>query len=259
MKICSTCQNPLTVLVNPGDRQDADVVDASSSTHHAYMVDDDVELQCGCHFHWQCLLDAYIVTECANCGNNVANGTEHVDQKVVCNIKNEGGLQEDVDILPLLLEESYLRAFPEERRPRAFLEFCAEGDIEAIVALLDDDDDDGDDEDDGDGEDVTENRIDPLRYQDPINSLSSGLHIAIAHERIEVAWLLLLLATTLPMSQFPSEVLQAADRLQLSREDQSGKVDIRTLKDGEGMTPAQRAGSAGDMWNDWLTSGRLIA
>lgn len=52
MKICSTCQNPLTVLVNPGDGQDADVVDASSSTHHAYMVDDDVELQCGCHFHW---------------------------------------------------------------------------------------------------------------------------------------------------------------------------------------------------------------
>lgn len=170
----------------------------------------------------------------------------------MCNIKNEGGLQEGVDILPLLVEESYLRAFPEERRPRAFLEFCAEGDIEAIVALLDDDDD-------GDGEDVTENRIDPLRYQDPINLLSSGLHIAIAHGRIEVAWLLLLLATTLPMSQFPSEVLQAADRLQLSRRDQSGKVDIRTLKDGEGMTPAQRAGSAGDIWNDWLTSGRLIA
>lgn len=44
------------------------------------------------------------------------------------------------------------------------------------------------------------------------------------------------------MSEFPSEVLQAADRLQLSRGNQSGKVDIRTLKDGEGMTPAQHAG-----------------
>lgn len=184
----------------------------------------------------------------------VAYGIEHVDQKMLCNITNEGGLQEGVDILPLLVEESYLKTFPEERRPRAFLEFCAEGDIEAIVTLLDDDGDDNDDD-----EDVAEEKIDPLRYQDPINSLSSGLHIAIAHGRIEVVWLLLLLASTLPMSQFPSEVFQAADRLQLSRGDQSGKVDIRTLKDGDGMTPAQRAGSAGDMWNDWLTSGRLTA
>lgn len=196
----------------------------------------------------QCLLDAYIITECSNCEKMVATCKEPVDQKVLCNITNEGGLQEGVDILPLLVEESYLRTFPEERRPRAFLEFCAEGDFEAIVNLLDDD-----------GEESTENKIDPLRYQDPIGLPRSGLHIAIKHERIEVVWLLLLLASTLPKSQFPSEVLRAADRLQLSREDQSGKVDIRTLKDGEGMTAAQLAESAGDMWNDWLTSGRLIA
>lgn len=194
------------------------------------------------------------MTECPECEKTVASGTENVDQKVLCNIKNEGGLQQGVDILPLLVEESYLKAFPEERRPRAFLEFCSEGDIEAIVDLLDDD---GDDED-GDDEDVTKIKIDPLRYQDPTCSLS-GLHIAIKHGRIEVAWLLLLLASTLPISQFPSEVLQAVDRLQLSREDQSGKVDIRTLKNGEGMTPAQLAGSAGDMWTEWLTSGRQIA
>lgn len=52
MKICSTCQNPLTVLVNPEDEHDSDLIDTSSSTNHSFMVDDDVELQCGCHFHW---------------------------------------------------------------------------------------------------------------------------------------------------------------------------------------------------------------
>lgn len=133
----------------------------------------------------QCLLDAYIVTECPNCGRNVAIGTEDVNQKALCNIKIEGGLHEGSDILPLLMEESYPRAFPEERRPRAFLEFCAEGDSQAIVALLDDDDDAEDDDDDA--EEVTENNIDPLRYQDLIYSPSSGLHIAIFHGRVEVA------------------------------------------------------------------------
>lgn len=52
MKICTTCQNPLTVFANLEIDQDADLIDASSSTDHGYMVDDDVELQCGCHFHW---------------------------------------------------------------------------------------------------------------------------------------------------------------------------------------------------------------
>lgn len=205
------------------------------------------------------------MTECPNCGKDVAGNTAYGDQQLLCNIKNEGGLQEGIDILPLLAEESYLKAFPEERRCRAFLEFCGDGDIEAIVDLLDDDDDDEDNEDDDENGRSAEDRgrniggIDVLRYQDSMDSMSTGLHVAITHGRTEVAWLLLLLASTLPMSQFPQEVLQAADQLQLSREDQNDKVDLRTLKDNEGMTAAQRAMAAGNMWTDWVTSGRLIA
>src|SRR5690242_17088937 len=59
-------------------------------------------------------------------------------------------LQTDLDILPLLTEESYLKAYPEDRKCRAFLEFCREGDYKAIVEMLQDDeigeDDDGDEE-----------------------------------------------------------------------------------------------------------------
>lgn len=188
----------------------------------------------------------------------------------MCNIKNEGGYQAGLDILPLLTEECYLKTFPDERRARAFLEFCREGDIEAIVGLLGDEDADEDEDEEcednekyeeteKDEEETKENRIDVLRYQDSTSLMESALHIAIRHGRIEVAWLLLLLASTLPISEFPPEVLQAAEQLHISREERCGKVDIRTLKNEEGMTAAELATVLGGLWHDWLTSGRLIA
>lgn len=219
-----------------------------------------------------CLLSSYTFTECPCCGKDLTKITEQGTQQVLCNIKNEGGYQACVDILPLLTEECYLKTFPDERRARAFLEFCREGDVEAIVGLLgeeaayEDDDDDEECEDDEkdeetekDGDETKENGIDVLRYQDSTSLMESALHIAIRHGRIEVAWLLLLLASTLPISEFPPEVLQAAEQLHLSREEQCGKVDIRTIKNEEGMTAAELASVLGGLWNDWLISGRLIA
>ena len=158
-------------------------------------------------------------------------------------------------MLPILTEESYLKAYPEERRCRAFLEFCGEGDVEAIVDLLNDG---------GDGEEDEENpdqsagySIDVLRYQDQIGSMGSGLHVAIQNQRVEVVWLLLLLASTLELDRFPAAILQAAQSLGIQREDQSAKVDIRSLKDFQGMTAEQRAASMAGNWTEWLQSGRL--
>lgn len=175
----------------------------------------------------------------------------------------------------MLTEECYLKTFPDERRARAFLEFCREGDIEAIVDLLGDEDVDEEGDEEGDGavegcedhgkseevekdEELKENRIDVLRYQDATNSMVSALHVAVKHGRVEVAWLLLFLASILPTSDFPMEVLQAAEQLHLSREEQSDKIDIRALKDEQGMTAADVATVLGGVWNDWLESGRLI-
>ncbi len=192
------------------------------------------------------------MTECPSCGRGISTTGASGEQQILCNLDNEGGLQAGLDILPLLTEESYLTVYPEERRCRAFLEFCTEGDVEAIVDLLDDDQDDV--------EDISDNmeaRKDVLRYQDPMGSMSSGLHAAILGGREEVAWLMLLLASDLPMNKFPAEVLQAAERFGVAREDQNGKIDVRILRDAEGMTGEQRAREIRGTWDTWIESGRL--
>ncbi len=202
----------------------------------------------------QCLLDSYSMSECPNCGRTLITITTTGEQQLLCNLKNEGGLQEGLDMLPILTEETYLKAFPEERKCRAFLEFCGEGDVEAIIDLLNDGDDgEGDEEVPSQG---VGHSIDVLRYQDQIGSMGSGLHVAVQNQKTEVAWLLLFLASALEVDQFPAAV-RAAQNLGIQREDQSGKADIRSLKDSHGMTAEQRAAGIGGAWTEWLQSGRL--
>jgi hypothetical protein len=172
------------------------------------------------------------------------------NQQVLCDLHNEGGLQEHLDILPLLTEESYLKAYPEERKARAFLEFCREGDVQAIVNMLQPDSDD---------EEAEGQPIDILRYQDPIGDMQSGLHAAVAGSSREVAWLLLLLASNYDLLQFPAEVFQEASALGIMREEQDGKVDIRTMKDSEGRTAEDLAREIDGVWHGWDGTGRLAA
>ncbi|KAI9724756.1 MAG: hypothetical protein M1812_000031 [Candelaria pacifica] len=256
MSTCVACQKPLVLQIEPEDDEDDEYEEmtefaAHEATSASITVPDDVELSCECHFHWQCLLDAYTVTECPNCSASLTSISSTSEQQVLCTLRNEGGLQEGLDILPLLTEEGYLHAFPNERRCRAFLEFCREGDIEAIVDLLQDDVDDSGDE--------NGQPIDVLRYQDPIGGMNSGLHIAILAQRSEVVWLLLLMASSLSLEQFPTEVLQAAEQMGISRNGQASNIDIRNLKDDEGKVPRDLATSVGGIWIEWATSGRLNA
>lgn len=155
------------------------------------------------------------MSECPNCGRTLTTTTSSGEQQLLCNLKNEGGLQERLDMLPILTEESYLKAYPDERRYRAFLEFCGEGDVEAVIDLLNDDDGEESEENSGQG---TGHRLDVLRYQDQIGSMGSGLHVAVQNQKMEVAWLLLLLASTLELDQFPAAILQAAQNLGVRRE-----------------------------------------
>ena len=195
------------------------------------------------------------MSECPKCGRNLITTKPSGEQQLLCSLKNEGGLQERLDILPILTEESYLKAYPEERKARAFLEFCGEGDVEAIVDLLNDGDDE--EEDQGTADSSAAHKLDILRYQDQFGSMGSGLHMAIQNQRMEVIWLLLLLASTLKMDEFPSAAVQAAQNLGIQRADQSGKADIRSLKDSQGTTAEQRAASIGGIWTEWIQSGRL--
>ena len=53
MAQCAACQLPLTIDVEQDDQSDDEQLrEASSSTETTQTVPDDVELGCGCHFHW---------------------------------------------------------------------------------------------------------------------------------------------------------------------------------------------------------------
>ncbi len=161
-----------------------------------------------------------------------------------------GGVQHNFDILPSASEEQYLRAYPEERVGHAFLEFCREGDIDAIVHLVKH-------SGSNDAEDETE-KIDVLRYQGTFESIEgSGLHVAIRYRLEQVAWLLLVLGSSLPWDQVPGTVLQTMKGLTLSKEDRSSEPDIRSLKDSKGWTAADLAKEVSG-WSEWVQSGRLI-
>ena len=193
------------------------------------------------------------MNHCPTCGKDALTRSTSGEEKILCNLHNEGGIQEGLDILPILKEESYLKAFPEERRCRAFLEFCAEGDVGAVLDLLNDDEDE---DEGGTGEEKIQ-PIDILRYQDQLGSMSSGLHQAISNGREEIAWLLLLLASNLELGKFPADIIQSAEMLGAKRGDQQGKVDIRNLKDAVGRTAEAFARETGGMWDSWVHSGRL--
>lgn len=176
--------------------------------------------------------------------------------KILVDLHNEGGLQKQIDIFPILKEESYLHAYPEERKCRAFLEFCREGDHRAIAELIkscssEEPEDEGDE-----GPSKTADEI--LRYQDTIGDMQSGLHAAAANGHREVAWLLLLLASDLAELEFPALVYQEAATLGVMREEQAGKVDIRSLKDVHGRTAEDVARQEGGIvWHGWIGNGRL--
>ncbi|KAK7180947.1 hypothetical protein DPSP01_000589 [Paraphaeosphaeria sporulosa] len=269
MSACVACQKPLEVEFEPEDYDEDVQMGGSSGKAPAAapdMVPDDVHLNCGCHFHWDCLLEAYQITECPSCGKNIASTSAAGAQQVLVTLNNEGGLQENLDILPLLTEESYLKAYPADRKCRAFLEFCREGDMSAIIGMLQgdnesdsDSDDDMADEAEGEGEDTADVGIDALlRYQDPIGDMQSGLHAAVQAQSREVAWLLLLLASNLPLLEFPPEVFQEAEALGIMRGLTEDKTDIRSMRDANGKTAEDVAREVGGVWAaGWIGNGRL--
>ena len=170
-------------------------------------------------------------------------------EQILCNLNNEGGLQEGLDIMPLLIEASYLKTYPEERRGRAFVEFAGEGDVISMIDML------REDAEDSDGEAA----IDLLRYQDPLGGMGSALHAAVNSNNVIVAWLLLWLASGLDTARFPEEIATQAQEMELSRADMTGKLDVRILKDSDGMTAEQRATIAGGIWSEWIKHGWLNA
>jgi len=136
----------------------------------------------------------------------------------------------------------------------------------AIIGILQDDSDDESEEDDdeamGDADEESGRRIigvdELLRYQDPIGDMQSGLHAAVQAQSREVAWLLLLLASNLPLLEFPPVVFQEAEAMGIMRGLTEDKVDIRSMKDANGKTAEDLAKEVGGVWaTEWIGNERL--
>jgi hypothetical protein len=167
---------------------------------------------------------------------------------VLTRYHNEGGVQDNLDIFPLIKEEAYLSANPAARPARAYLTMCAEGDVGGIVELLkafEEDSDEGD-----------MSPAELLRYQDPLDGNKTGLHVAIEKNQQETVWLLLWLASEFPSSAFPDEVSRAAHVIGAGRETARGP-DLRGLRDERGRSAEDVAGTMGSTWAALLARGVL--
>ena len=168
--------------------------------------------------------------------------------QILARYKNEGGVQVNLDILPHVTEEAYLDANPAARPARAFMIMCSEGDVSGIVELLQ-----TTQEDYEEGEPVMP-PAQLLRYQDPLDGMKSALHLAIEKGQLEVAWLLLWLASDLPDEQFPAEVIHAASGMNAQRASGTDEIDIRSLRDEQGQNAEDLAKTVGGPWNSLVQS-----
>ncbi|OAA54083.1 hypothetical protein SPI_09017 [Niveomyces insectorum RCEF 264] len=237
MAVCASCRDPLVFL----DDVDEDVPDAGGEA-----VPDDLLLPSA----------NQPAVSSSSSSSPPATGI-----RILTRYVSEGGLQDNYDIYPDVAEEAYLLAHPEARPARAFLIMCAGGDVMGLVTLLSELEKQGDEEEE-EKEDTGESSprlssADLLRYQDPLNGLQSGLHVAVDNNQEEVFYLLLFLASRLPLESFPPAVLESAQQIGLVRPDAAIATypDIRSLHDQRGETAEAYALRKGGQWTGLAHTG----
>ena len=204
----------------------------------------------------QCLLDESrqiaLDLACPICENSIVSTVSTINgspqPQIITRYHNEGGIQTNLDILPLVTEEAYLEPNPAARPARAFMTMCGEGDVAGITELL------KALGEDADGGDLSPGEL--LRWQDPLDGMKTGLHVAIERGQQEAVWLLLWLASGLQTQSFPGEVARAAEAMGSARETANG-ADIRGFRDEQERTAADVAESMGNMWAGLLMAGVL--
>lgn len=245
---CKVCAEPLLVPDPDTEAQ------AGPSSSTANTSPDDLEFPCGCHYHWQCALDqaSHVATHltCPSCDAHlvsnapgrpsVTNPVFHTSQApaaVLCRYTSDGGVEDDYDVLSVLTEEAYLETHPAERRARAFLTMCGEGDVLGAVELLQDAASEGDDV----------RAI--VMYRDALTRGRSALQLAIERKQEEVVWLLLYLGSPrLPTEAFPDEALAAAMSMGVDRMP-AGAEGIVSMRDDEGRSAEDYARAMAPVWD----------
>lgn len=254
--LCTACNNPLFAQIDPDSDEEDQQQSSSATSPPTNIVPDDCVLHCGHHFHWDCLLESFDSTVCPACGTDLKTTSQDGQPQLLINLQNEGGLQNNYDILPTIKEEAYVRENPEERRPRAFLEYCRTGDVPAMMEMLRNGEDEYDYEEERkphrEGLYKASLAQDILVQHDALYHGWSPLHTAIFHKRQEVAWLLLLVASPLDSTRFPTEVLQEATSLGLDVSKTMIRFDIRKLYDAQGRSAEALASQVGGPWTAWV-------
>ncbi|KAH8887779.1 hypothetical protein GQ53DRAFT_749469 [Thozetella sp. PMI_491] len=255
MAACKACQEPLVIEV-----------DLENSDEITDTVPDDLELSCGCHFHWQCLLDespqVAVSLKCPSCGAylptnqpgpSVTNAFLATPQgaAILARYSNEGGVEENLDILPTITEEAFLASNPEARPARAMHLMAAEGDIVGIVDLLRDAEQP---QEEGDEPHMDAKQL--LLWRDPLNRGRNIVHIAVQSRQEEVFWLALWLSSALSSQRFPEPAVQAAQALGLDRLPVSAiEDDVRFVQDERGAKPEDICHQAGSPWSNFVANG----
>lgn len=147
----------------------------------------------------------------------------------------------------MLTEEAYLETHPDERRNRAFLTMCSEGDVLGAVELLKDAASEG------------ENVRAIVLYRDALAKGKSALQIALEKKHEEAVWLLLYLASPrLPLEAFPDEAVAAAQSMGVDRMPPGdGGEDIVSLRDDEGRSAEDYARAVAPVWDRLVQAGVL--
>lgn len=164
---------------------------------------------------------------------------------ILARYTNEGGVQDDVDLLPSITEEAYLESNPEARPARALQVMCSEGDVGGIVELL------------GEASDQASDLTSLVCYQDPLSSMKTGLHLAVENRQEEVLWLLLWLSSTLPNTAFPGPARHSAESMGIGRLSATSDGDVRGLRDAQGRTAEDLAQQLQEFWSPLLDTGVL--
>ncbi|KAG5979652.1 hypothetical protein E4U55_004921 [Claviceps digitariae] len=252
MSLCKTCEEPLVFRLDDEADDEAPV--------EAETVTDDLKLRCGCHFHWECLMekapsvasslkcpscDSYLPTNAAEASSSNQSPQSSGRASILAQYSNEGGIQEDLDIMDSLTEEAYIQNHPETRPARAFHVMCSKGDITGVIDLLEDMS--------GEGHDVGS----IVRYQDPLNDMKSGLHLSVETQQVAMVLTLLWLSSTLPAELFPDLFLRSAEEKGLGRLTVQPGEDIRGLRDYQGRTAETIAKQNPGPWSALLEVGAL--
>ncbi|KAL2109384.1 hypothetical protein VUR80DRAFT_2516 [Thermomyces stellatus] len=220
MAACRACEEPLFLSVD-----DEEVGDEK--------IPDDLALSCGCHFHWECffakaaeILSSLSCPSCTTALTPASSSSSNAGPApILTTYTSEGGTEQDLDIIPVLKEESYLAANPHARPARALHVLASEGDVHGAVELLHSVADEGE----------AESLPSLVRYRDPLAGGKSALHLAVEEGRVGMVWLLLWLSSSLPEGAFPDESRALAEAIGLGRlAVGSREEDIRSLRDENG-------------------------